>query len=919
MVQDAQQALLSCNTSKELKVLKIGMEVNEVKETKRNKFPSFPGVEVKLQVDECVEPVRLAYYRVPVAVEELVEKKLQKMLDDDIIEIVDGTTEWISPMLVVPKGTNDVRICVDMRNPNKAIKRQFYPMPTIETFLPKLKGASWFSRLDITSAFHHVILSKISRELTTFMTKKGLMRYKRLMFGLNAAPEIFQRVMDHMLRGLCGVIVFVDDIVVFGRTKREHDLNLAAVLNKLLANNATLNEQKCMYGVRKIEILGFRVDGTGIRPSESKIKAIKDFRKPNTTEEVRSFLGLVQFVGHFIFNLASRSEPLRQMIRGEVKQFGHEQQLAFDDLRLELVKNVIKLGFFDVNDETEVYVDASPVGLGAVLVQRQGRLARIISFASKSLTEAERRYPQTQREALAAVWGVERFYFYLYGLKFTLLTDHKTLQYIFQGKHQNGKRAATRAEGWALRLQPYEFEMKHIPGSTNIADVLSRLCQGTDSPFDEDSEHFLCEVEEILPAITKKLIQQKTTQDEELQKVIVALETDEWPLELARFKAFKEELGLFNGIVARGERAVLPVSLRHMAVKIAHRGHPGEVMMKRILRDRVWWPGLDADVKDYLKKCLGCTVVSREDNPEPMLRKKLPQKAWQDIAIDFLDVPECKMSFLVLVDYYSRYVIVKPMTSKTADATICKLEETFRIWSYPESLKADNGQPFSSTAFEKYCNEKGVSLIKTIPYWPQMNGEVERQNRGVVRALKIGKIEKRLWAAVMNEYVYAYNIRPHSVTYKAPLELMTGRQVKDLLPMSVGRYSTCDDEIREQDAEAKEKGKIDADKRRNATKSNIQVGDVVFARNFSMGKLEPNFSPVQFKVIEKNGEDVKIRSSEGVIYRRCCTHLKKWHGEPSIRTDFDGTESDNQEQRPEENMAPTERPKRTPNIPSRFR
>lgn len=363
VVRGATQSLLGFHTSRGLKVLKVGITVQAIREQNKP-FAKFPGVVVDLEVDKTVTPRQLAYYRVPAAVENLVEDKLQSLIDEDIIEMVDdGTSEWISPLLVVPKGQTDIRICVDMRGPNKAIKRERYPMPMIETFLPKLRGAAIFSRLDIKNAFHLVELSERSRNLTTFMTARGLMRYKRLMFGLNAAPEKFQKIMENILQGLEGVIAFIDDIVVFGRILEEHDDRLAKVLGRLKTNNTMLNKEKCRYHANEIEILGFLVDGKGIRPAPSKVAALRDFREPASKEEERRFLGLVQFIGHFIPNLATRTEPLRMMIREEVKIFGPQQKEAFDDLRLELAETVRKLGYFDPKDETQVFVDASPVGL----------------------------------------------------------------------------------------------------------------------------------------------------------------------------------------------------------------------------------------------------------------------------------------------------------------------------------------------------------------------------------------------------------------------------------------------------------------------------------------------------------------------------------------------------------------------------
>ncbi|XP_058827614.1 uncharacterized protein LOC131687538 [Topomyia yanbarensis] len=421
-------------------------------------------------------PRKIAYLRIPAAMENKVNRKIQHMFDTDIIEPVHGPAEWISPMV----GTDDIRLCINMRYPNQAIHREHYSLPLIDTLLNKLKGAVIFSRLVITSAFHHVELHPDSRGITTFMTSKGLMRFKRLMFGINCAPEIFQCIMCEMLVGIDGVVVYIDDIVVWGKTQKKHNDRLEKVLAVLKENRALLNQEKCLIGVAELEILGFKISGNGICLTDGKIEAIRNFRMPETKEEVRSFLG------------------------GDVESFGEEQRRAFDDLRTELTNTVRRLGFFDPKDETELYVDAPSVGLGAVLTQRDSsKPPRIISFASKGLTKTERVYPQTQREALAVVWAVEKFYPYLFGIRFTVFTDHKTLEYIFGGKHQEGKRACSRVEAWALRLQPFDFCVK--------------LCPQTDTPFDEASEHYVCGVGEGPLAITLHEIKQETNRDEVLK------------------------------------------------------------------------------------------------------------------------------------------------------------------------------------------------------------------------------------------------------------------------------------------------------------------------------------------------------------------------------------------------------------------
>lgn len=929
VIQGAKRSLLSKRTAEELKVLKVGLDITNI-EIKNDVFPKFPNVQVKLSIDPNVPPRKIAYLRIPVAMEAKVDQKILQMLRSDVIEPALGPPEWISPMVVVPKGRDDIRLCINMKYPNQAIKREHYPLPMIDTLLNKLRGSTYFSKIDITSAFHHIELHPESRAITTFMTGRGLMRFKRLMFGINCAPEIFQRVMTEMLAGIEGIIVYIDDVVVSGRDRKEHDARLQEVLAVLEDNNAMLNKEKCMFGVKKLEILGYEVSAAGISPSEEKITAIRNFRCPETKEEARSFLGLVNFIGHFIPDLSTRTEPLRKFIRGDVSDFGVAQLEAFEDLRNEISNNVQKLGFFDPVDRTELYVDASPVGLGAVLTQKDGRnAARIVSFASKGLTKAERIYPQTQREALAVVWAVEKFYPYLFGTKFTVFTDHKTLEYIYQGKHQHGKRACTRAEGWALRLQPYNFTVQHIPGYTNISDICSCLCPPTEIPFDESTEHYLCSIGEVPNAITLHEIKTETSLDETMSAVIEAIRTQSWPKELFRYQAFAKELGVIKDIVVREDRIILPQKLRQRALEIAHRGHPGIVAMRRNLREKVWWPCMDRDVGEYVLQCAGCAAVSGLDAPEPMQRKLMPERAWQEIAIDFFSAKECA-TFLVLIDYYSRFTKVIEMKGTTARKTIEALESVFIEQTYPESIRSDNGPPFCSEEFSQYCVSKNIRLTKTIPYWPQMNGLVERHNRGILRALKIAKATKEDWRKAIRDYEFMYNTTPHSVTGKAPLELLTGRPVKDLLPsLRTEPFWIRDDETRDNDAIKKMKGKIYADNRRNAKESDIEVGDDVMVKNYESGKLEANFKLEKFKVAKRKGSDVTVANEEGVSYRRPLGHLKKWPSNRKTPVAAEQTEelpssnpvaSPKSKKRDQDHLGSSSinRPKRTRKLPARY-
>jgi Integrase core domain len=238
--------------------------------------------------------------------------------------------------------------------------------------------------------------------------------------------------------------------------------------------------------------------------------------------------------------------------------------------------------------------------------------------------------------------------------------------------------------------------------------------------------------------------------------------------------------------------------------------------------------------------------------------------------------PEVNATLLVIVDYYSRYMNAMEMKSTDGWHTNKALKTEFDTWGNPEVIRADNGPPFNSKEFKEACNDRNIQVENTIPLWPQMNGEVERQNRGIRRVMQIAKVEKRPWREALKEYIHAYNIRPHTVTQKAPLELMTGRTVRDLLPTKESQSTKLNEDIRERDAVEKLKGKLYSDTKRHAHLTNIEVGDKVMMKNRVQGKTQPTFDPKPFHVFEKNGSEAKIRDADGVSYRRNVSHLKKW-------------------------------------------
>lgn len=458
------------------------------------------------------------------------------------------------------------------------------------------------------------------------MTKKGLFRYTRLMFGITCAPEIFQKIMEQTLSGCDGVINFIDDIVIYASSLELHNQRLEKVLNRLHKFNVTLNRDTCKFGAPAIEFLGHHLSVSGIKPLNDHLVAIEEFRQPNSVEEVRSFLGLVNYVGKFIPNLATTSEPLRQLTKKDtVFEWGPSQQKAFDQLKPNLTAHST-LGYYNVRDRTQVIADASPVGLGAVLIQFKGSDPRIISYANRSLTAPERNYAQTEKEALALVWAVERYHYFLFGRSFELVTDHKALETLFSPK----SKPCARIERWVMRLMSYKFNVIYKPGKTNIADPLSRLIKSTEVKADTNNttEKYIRWILSYAEPKAIKLdeIEEKSASDKEIQAVKVSIDRNEWHDTTLPFKPFANELCWSGKILMRNTRIVIPNNLRERTLELAHEGHPGMSVMKRRIRAKVWWPKIDTHVEKYVENCRGCILVSAKATPEPLRTTKLPSE-----------------------------------------------------------------------------------------------------------------------------------------------------------------------------------------------------------------------------------------------------------------------------------------------------
>lgn len=892
-------SLLGKESSQKLGILQIGLPpvfVGSVCEKPEKKdcykvlhqgLGKLKGQKIKLHLKDNVKPVVQSVRKVPFSLRPKVEEKITELLALDIIERAEGPTSFVSPIVVVPKPNGkDIRLCVDMRQANEAVERERFPIPTVEEVLLEINGSKVFSKLDLNMGYHQLELEESSRSITTFTTHLGLFRYKRLMFGITSAPEIYQNTIQNILHDCQGARNISDDIIVYADTVEEHDKRLEKVLETLKENGLTLNKEKCSYRMTELQFMGFLLSERGIGPTSAKVDAVKKAEAPKSASEVRSFLGLVNFNARFINDLATKSEPLRRLTRkGTPFKWGKEQEKAFSILKEELA-NTDTLAYFDTKAETRIIADASPVGLGAILLQKQKGENRVVYYASRSLSDVERRYSQTEKEALALIWACERFHQYIYGIDFILETDHKPLEFIYSKR----SKPSARIERWMLRLQNYHFTIEYKPGSQNLADSLSRLMKQSDkvtyrTVADDYIYHI---VKNAVPsALTLHEIESASSNDDELIKLKQCIMYDQWEeCTNSTYKTLRYELSSVGNIILRGSRIIVPKTMRTRVIELAHEGHQGIVKTKERLRTKVWWPGIDKDAEKEIRSCHACQLVSQPAFSNPIVRTKFPDGPWQDLAIDLLGPLPTGESILVIVDYYSRYFETAILRSTQTKFIVRALEETFSRHGLPVSIKADNGPQFISEEFELYLKTNNIELRHTTPLWPQANGEVERQNRTLKKAMMIAQSEGKDWKQELNTFLLAYRSTPHHTTGVSPAELLFKRKIRTKLP-ELNTTNNLDEEIRDRDRLRKEKGKQYADATRHAKESEIKVGDEVLLKQKQTNKLTTPFESEPYKVVEKVDSSVTIQSPTGVKYKRNVAHTKPYIRKESTSTEIE--------------------------------
>ena len=854
--------------------------------------------EHKIAIDPEVEPVSQHLRRIPVSQIEAVNNELDRMLEQDVIEEVNEPSPWVSNLVIVPKKSGDLRVCCDLREVNKAVIRERYVLPKVDDTLHALRGSKYFAKIDAKSGFFQLPLAEESRYITTFITPRGCYRFKRTPFGLSDASEAFQKMMDKILFGVEGVRISIDDVVIHAPTMAELTKRLQQVFERCRKFNLKLNKLKCEFGVRQISILGHLVSASGIQPDPTKTEAIKATPPPENVSDLRSFLGTCGYVAKFIPNYANIVEPLRKLTRKEQKWlWGEEQTKAFEALKESLSREPV-LACFHLDAPTFVVTDASPVGLGAILLQDQGTGQRKpIAYISRSLSPTERRYSQIEREALGCVWAVERLHNYLFGVKFTLLTDNKPLSSMFDP--HSSKVLPPRIQRLAWRLHQYDFRIAHISGNANTADSLSRLPSKRDDHSDsgfvcEDYVRFVCTSNlSDLQAVTLSEIKSETSKDATLSNLLAEITNRKWShdQQLKEYRGIKEELSVYEGVILRGNRIVVPQSLRKRILKLAHETHQGIVKTKQFLRARFFWPCMDQAVEDTIKGCSACVLNRPLDKYTPLQPTPLPRGPWVKGAVDLVGPIDGKY-ILTYIDYYSSYPEACVLKEITSREVIKALADIFSRFGYPEELVSDNGKQFTSAEFEAFLKSCGIKHIRASPYYARSNGKLERFHRYLKKNFRAAIADGKSWQKELPKILMLYRASPHPVSGKSPAMLLFNRELRMKVPHIESHVNTAlDREHREQCDSYQTRLKIYHDAKQHAAPHDFNIGDIVYCANMTPNKLDSKFSPAKHVIIKSQGRDTfsVVNVTTGATLVRNAKYLKRAPA-CEVVTDSNGTE-----------------------------
>ncbi|KAL0537650.1 hypothetical protein IC582_026633 [Cucumis melo] len=549
-------------------------------------------IEFAIELEPGTAPISRAPYRVAPAELKELKVQLQELLDNGFIR--PSVSPWEAPMLFVKKKDGSMRLCIDYRELNKVTVKNRYPLPRIDDLFDQLQKATVFSKIDLRSGYHQLRIRDNDIPKTAFRSRYGHYEFIVMSFGLTNASAVFMDLMNRVFKDFLDsfVIIFIDDILIYSKTKAEHEEHLRQVLETLQANRLYAKFSKCEFWLKKVSFLGHVVSSEGVSVDPAKIEAVTNWPRPSTVIEIRSFLGLAGYYKRFVEDFSRIASPLTQLTRmGTPFVWSPACESSFQELKKKLVTAPV-LTVPDGSGSFVIYSDASKKGLGCVLMQQ----GKVVAYASRQLKSHEQNYPTHDLELAAMVFALKIWRHYLYGDKIQIFTDHKSLKYFFTQKELN-----MRQRRWLELVKDYDCEILYHPGKANVVvDALSRKVAHSAAliikqvPLFRDFEK--AEIAVSVGEVASQLAQ-LSVQPTLRQRIIVAQLNDPYLVEKRRlvetgqgedFSISSDDGLMFEGRLCVPEGSAVKTELLTEAHSSPFTMHPGSTKMYQDLRNVYW-------------------------------------------------------------------------------------------------------------------------------------------------------------------------------------------------------------------------------------------------------------------------------------------------------------------------------------------
>ena len=636
--------------------------------------------------------------------------------------------------------------------------------------------------------------------------------------------------------------------------------------------------------MQSISFLGHKITKNGLKIDEKKVEAITRMESPTDPAAVQRLQGMVTYLARFLPRLSEVMEPIRKLTHKDVEwEWKEEQENAMNEIK-KLVTTAPVLAYYDPRKTLTIQCDASKSGLGAALMQD----GQPIAFASRALTNTEQRYAQIEKEALAIVFALEKFHQYTFGRRIHIESDHKPLESIVKKPLH---RAPKRLQNMLMRMLNYDTEIHWKKGETMyLADTLSRAYLPDTDGSDKFSQIHI--VEHLCAGANRiQKIRSETSEDEALQQLRSTIQHG-WPetkdtvpnLVLPYFN-IRDELSIHDGLVYRGERIVIPVSLRSQMKKIIHNSHLGIESCLRRARDCLYWPGMNAEIKDFVSSCEACRTFEVQNQKETLMPHDLPSRPWEKIGTDIMTYKG--ENYLITVDYFSNFWEIDRLPDLMSETIISKLKGHFSRYGIPDTVISDNAGQYTSQEFQRFSKEWDFLHLTISPRHSQSNGKVESAVKSAKRLLKKCRKSHTSWQMALLEW----RNTPTQGIGSSPAQRLHGRRTRTLLPISSNLLAPRGAEIIAQEKEKmKQRTDKQADKYDKHAKDLpiLEEGDVGCMKPYRSGDVEWKKAIVMRRLDERSYE---VETPEG-LYRRNRVDLKNTPETPGF------TESQNDPDKP---------------------